>query len=242
MFEFKLWNWVYNFSEFIQFPMNFGRFGSIWIIHIKSKVKWKKLLCTWAKTGRSSLAWLWPRIGFRPSPHEQESAPPRRSCGSAGGGPAGSGLPATRCVGEAARSSSTTRWTGLRGHPGRRLTGGGHPRQRRSSGGEPVAAARTSGRGVARVVGEVHGTDAELIEVEARADPAGGGPSAWRRSRGEEDSTCGVALRTTVRRGWWADEVRVDKTKLVAAMSGPEGGRKRLVRWGVHGGKQMASA
>jgi hypothetical protein len=48
MFEFKLWNSVYNFIEFIQFPMNFGWFGSIWIIHIKSKVKWKKLMCTWA--------------------------------------------------------------------------------------------------------------------------------------------------------------------------------------------------
>jgi hypothetical protein len=27
---------------------------------------------------------------------------------------------------------------------------------------------------------------------------------------------------------WWADEVRVDEAKLVAAKSGPEGGRKRL--------------
>jgi hypothetical protein len=27
---------------------------------------------------------------------------------------------------------------------------------------------------------------------------------------------------------WWADEVRADEAKLVAAMSGPEGGRKRL--------------
>jgi hypothetical protein len=27
---------------------------------------------------------------------------------------------------------------------------------------------------------------------------------------------------------WWADEVRADEAKLVAATSGPEGGRKRL--------------
>jgi hypothetical protein len=27
---------------------------------------------------------------------------------------------------------------------------------------------------------------------------------------------------------WWADEVRADKAKLVAVMSGPEGGWKRL--------------
>jgi hypothetical protein len=26
MFEIKLWNWFYNFIEFIQFPMNFGLF------------------------------------------------------------------------------------------------------------------------------------------------------------------------------------------------------------------------
>jgi hypothetical protein len=56
-----------------------------------------------------------------------------------------------------------------------------------------VAVARTSGRGVAGVVGEVRGTDMELVEVKAGADPAGGGPSTWRRSRGEEDSTRGAA-------------------------------------------------
>jgi hypothetical protein len=27
---------------------------------------------------------------------------------------------------------------------------------------------------------------------------------------------------------WWADEVRADEAKLMAMMSGPEGGRKRL--------------
>jgi hypothetical protein len=54
-----------------------------------------------------------------------------------------------------------------------------------------VAAAWTSGRGVAGVVREVRGTDAELVEVEAGADPARGGPSASRRSRGKEDSTRG---------------------------------------------------
>jgi hypothetical protein len=27
---------------------------------------------------------------------------------------------------------------------------------------------------------------------------------------------------------WWADEVRAEEAKLVAATSGPEGGRKRL--------------
>jgi hypothetical protein len=59
MFGFKLWIWVYNFIEFIQFPMNFGRFGSIWIIHIKSKVKLKKLLCTWAETDWPNSSW-WP--------------------------------------------------------------------------------------------------------------------------------------------------------------------------------------
>jgi hypothetical protein len=61
-----------------------------------------------------------------------------------------------------------------------------------------VAAARTSGRGVAGVVGEVCGTDGELVEVEAGADPVGGGPSMWRRSRGKEDSTRGA---TATRRG-----------------------------------------
>jgi hypothetical protein len=48
------------------------------------------------------------------------------------------------------------------------------------------------------VVGEVHGTDTELVEVEAGAGLAGGGPSVWRRSRGEEDSTRGMV---TTRRG-----------------------------------------
>jgi hypothetical protein len=38
--------------------------------------------------------------------------------------------------------------------------------------------AQTSGRGVTGMVGEVRGTDAELVEVEAATDPAGGGPSA----------------------------------------------------------------
>jgi hypothetical protein len=69
------------------------------------------------------------------------------------------------------------RWIGLRGRPGRRLTGG-HPRRWRSSGGELVVTAQTSGRGVTGMVGEVRGTDAELVEVEAATDPAGGGPSA----------------------------------------------------------------
>jgi hypothetical protein len=48
------------------------------------------------------------------------------------------------------------------------------------------------------VVGEVHGTDTELVEVEAGAGLAGGGPSVWRHSRGEEDSTRGMV---TTRRG-----------------------------------------
>jgi hypothetical protein len=56
-----------------------------------------------------------------------------------------------------------------------------------------VEAARTSDRGVTGVVGEVHGTDAELMEVEAGAGLAGGGPSVWSRSRGEEDGTHGMA-------------------------------------------------
>jgi hypothetical protein len=32
----------------------------------------------------------------------------------------------------------------------------------------------------------------------------------------------------TVGSDWWADEVRADKAKLMAATSGPEGGQKRL--------------
>jgi hypothetical protein len=35
--------------------MNFGLFGSIRIIQIKSKVKWKNQMCTWAETGQPSL-------------------------------------------------------------------------------------------------------------------------------------------------------------------------------------------
>jgi hypothetical protein len=46
--------------------------------------------------------------------------------------------------------------------------------------------------GGAGAVDEVCGTDAELVEVEAGADPAGGSPSMERRSRGEEDHTHGV--------------------------------------------------
>jgi hypothetical protein len=111
-----------------------------------------------------------------------------------GSGLAGTGLPAARCDGEAARSSSATRWTGLRGRPGRRLTGGGHPRRWCSSIGESVVAARTSGRGVTGVVREVRGTDVELKEVEVGAEPAEGGPSAWRRCRGEEDRTRGATV------------------------------------------------
>jgi hypothetical protein len=113
------------------------------------------------------------------------SIPSRGRCPwhTADSGLAGTGLPVARCDGEAARSSSATRWTGLRGRPGRRLTEGGHPRRRRSSGGEPVAVARTSGRGVTRVVGEVRGTDVELEEVNAGAEPVEGGPSAWTRCR-----------------------------------------------------------
>jgi hypothetical protein len=48
------------------------------------------------------------------------------------------------------------------------------------------------------VVREVRRTDAKLMEVEAGADLTRGRPSAWRRSRGEEDSTRGT---TVTRRG-----------------------------------------
>jgi hypothetical protein len=57
-----------------------------------------------------------------------------------------------------------------------------------------MAVAWTSGQRVAGVVKEMHGTDAELVEVKAGADTAEGGPSAWRHSRGEEDSTRGAAV------------------------------------------------
>jgi hypothetical protein len=57
-----------------------------------------------------------------------------------------------------------------------------------------VAAARTSDRGVTGVVGEVRGTDVELEEVEGGVEPAEGGPSAWRRCRGEEDRTRGTTV------------------------------------------------
>jgi hypothetical protein len=57
-----------------------------------------------------------------------------------------------------------------------------------------VAAARTSDRGVTGVVGEVRGTDVELEEVEGGVEPAEGGPSAWRRCRGEEDPTRDAAV------------------------------------------------
>jgi hypothetical protein len=36
------------------------------------------------------------------------------------------------------------------------------------------------------------------------------------------------ATRWPSRADWWADEVRADEAKLVAATLGPEGGRKRL--------------
>jgi hypothetical protein len=44
------------------------------------------------------------------------------------------------------------------------------------------------------VVGEERGTDVELEEVEARAEPAEGRPSAWRRCRGEEDHMRGAMV------------------------------------------------
>jgi hypothetical protein len=44
------------------------------------------------------------------------------------------------------------------------------------------------------VFGEERGTDAELMEVKAGADPAGVGPSAWRRSRGDEERTRGTTV------------------------------------------------
>jgi hypothetical protein len=141
--------------------------------------------------------WFWPGSNYMGQPKLASGPIPSRGrCPwhTAGSGLADTGLPAARCNGEAARSSSVTRWTGLRGRPGRRLTGGGHPRQRRSSGGELVAAARTSGRGVTGVVGEVSGTDVELEEVEAGAESAEGGPSAWRHCHGEEDRTRGATV------------------------------------------------
>jgi hypothetical protein len=134
--------------------------------------------------------WFWPRPNYMGQPKLASGPIPSRGrCPwhTAGSGLAGTGLPA-------ARSSSVTRWTGLRGRPWRRLTGGGHPRWQGSSGGEPVAAARASGRGVTGVVGEVRGTDVELEEVEAGVESAEGGPSAWRRCRGEEDRTRGAAV------------------------------------------------
>jgi hypothetical protein len=149
---------------------------------------------------------------------------------TAGSGLAGTGLLAARCDGEAARSSSATRWTGLRGRPGRRLTGGGHPRRRRSSGGEPVAAARTSGRGVTGVVGEVRGTDVELEEVKAGAEPAEGEPSAWSAVAAKKTARAAVTWRGTPDHGSARWHSRTKSTR--AATKAAPGAAARALRCG----------